>query len=77
MRKLDGMSLIFINFCVPALTPRLNSTETSLQLSENVPSLRCCEQHFAGPHYTLISIGSDHTKKHCVTVVYLPLRSNG
>jgi hypothetical protein len=35
MRKVDGLSLIFIDFYVPALTPRLNSTETSLQLSEN------------------------------------------
>jgi hypothetical protein len=33
MRKVDGLCLIFIDFYVPALTPRLNSTETSLQLS--------------------------------------------
>jgi hypothetical protein len=36
MRKVDGLSLIFIDFYVPALTPRVNSTETSLQLSENI-----------------------------------------
>jgi hypothetical protein len=36
MRKVDGLSLILINFYVPALTPRLNSTETSLQLSKNI-----------------------------------------
>jgi hypothetical protein len=36
MRKVGGLSLIFIDFDVPALTPRLNSTETSLQLSENI-----------------------------------------
>jgi hypothetical protein len=36
MRKLDGPSLIFINFYIPALTPHLNSIETLLQLSENV-----------------------------------------
>jgi hypothetical protein len=36
MTKLDGLSLIFIDFYVPALTPRLNSTEASLQLSENI-----------------------------------------
>jgi hypothetical protein len=36
MRKVDGLSLILIDFYVPALTSRLNSTETSLQLSENI-----------------------------------------
>jgi hypothetical protein len=36
MSKLDGLSLIFIGFYVLALTPRLSSTETSLQLSENI-----------------------------------------
>jgi hypothetical protein len=35
MRKVDDMCLIFIDFYVPALTPRLNSTETSLQLLTN------------------------------------------
>jgi hypothetical protein len=34
MRKVDGLSLSFIDFYVPALTLRLNNTETSLQLSE-------------------------------------------
>jgi hypothetical protein len=29
MRKVDGLSLIFIEFYVPALTPRLSSNETS------------------------------------------------
>jgi hypothetical protein len=32
MRKVDGLSLIFIDFYVPALS----STETLLQLSENI-----------------------------------------
>jgi hypothetical protein len=36
MRKVDGLSFIFIEFYIPALTPRLNSTETSLQLSEYI-----------------------------------------
>jgi hypothetical protein len=36
MRKVDGLSLIFIDFYVPALTTRLNRTDTSLQLSENI-----------------------------------------
>jgi hypothetical protein len=36
MRKVDGLSLTFIDFYVSALTTRLNSTETSLQLSENI-----------------------------------------
>jgi hypothetical protein len=33
VRKVDGPSHIFIDFYVPALTPRLISTETLLQLS--------------------------------------------
>jgi hypothetical protein len=33
MRTVDGLSLIFIDFYFPALTPRLNGTEHSLQLS--------------------------------------------
>jgi hypothetical protein len=36
MRKADGLSLIFIDFHIPVLTPCLNSTETLLQLSENI-----------------------------------------
>jgi hypothetical protein len=36
LRNVDGLSLIIIYFCDSALTPRLNSTEASLQLS-----LRC------------------------------------
>jgi hypothetical protein len=36
MKKVSGLSLIFIDFYVSVLTPRLNSTETSLQLSENM-----------------------------------------
>jgi hypothetical protein len=36
LRKTDVLSLIFIDLYVPALTPRLSSTETSLQLSENI-----------------------------------------
>jgi hypothetical protein len=39
MRNVDGLRLIFIDYYVPALTPRLNSTETSLQLSENITPL--------------------------------------
>jgi hypothetical protein len=42
MRKVVGLSLIFIDFYVPALTPRLNSTETSLQLSENITVFTIC-----------------------------------
>jgi hypothetical protein len=37
MRKVDGLSPVFINFYVPALTPRHNNAETSLHLvSENI-----------------------------------------
>jgi hypothetical protein len=35
MRKVDGLSFIFIDFYVQVLTPCLYNTETSLQLSEN------------------------------------------
>jgi hypothetical protein len=34
MRKVDGISFIFIGFYVTVLTQRLNNTETSLQLSD-------------------------------------------
>jgi hypothetical protein len=33
MKKVGDLSFIFIDFYVPALTPLLNSTEVSLQLS--------------------------------------------
>jgi hypothetical protein len=36
MRKADGLGLIFIDFYVPVLTPRLNSIDTSLCLSEKI-----------------------------------------
>jgi hypothetical protein len=36
MRKEDGLSLVFIDFYVPALPPHLNITDISLQFSENV-----------------------------------------
>jgi hypothetical protein len=39
-RKIDGLCLIFVDFYVPALTPRVSRTETALQLSENITSLR-------------------------------------
>jgi hypothetical protein len=42
MRKGHGLSLIFIDFYVPALTPRLNITETSLQLSGNITLFAAC-----------------------------------
>jgi hypothetical protein len=42
MRKVNGLSLIFIDFYVTALTPRLNITEPSLQLSENVAFFATC-----------------------------------
>jgi hypothetical protein len=37
MRKANRLSLLFVNFYVPAPTSSLSSTETSLQLSENMP----------------------------------------
>jgi hypothetical protein len=42
MRKVDVLSLIFIDIYVPVHTPRLNSTETSLQLSENITLFAVC-----------------------------------
>jgi hypothetical protein len=42
MRKVDGLSLIFIDFYGPALTPRLNNTKTLLQLSGNITLLTVC-----------------------------------
>jgi hypothetical protein len=39
MRKVDGLSLIFIDFYVAALTPYLSSTKNSLQLLRTEPSL--------------------------------------
>jgi hypothetical protein len=42
MRTVDGLNLIFVYFYVKALTPRLNNTETSLQLSENITLFVVC-----------------------------------
>jgi hypothetical protein len=42
IRKVDGLSLSFIDFYVPALTPRLNNIETSLQLSKNITLFAVC-----------------------------------
>jgi hypothetical protein len=42
MRKVGGLSLIFIDFYVAALTPRVNSTEISLQISENILIFAVC-----------------------------------
>jgi hypothetical protein len=42
MGKVDGLSLIYIDFFVPTLTSRFNSTETSLQLSENITFFVVC-----------------------------------
>jgi hypothetical protein len=42
MRKVDGLRLIFIDFDVTELTQRLNNTENSLQLSENMTVFKVC-----------------------------------
>jgi hypothetical protein len=42
MRKLHGLSLVSIDFYVPVLTQCLNSTETSLQLSEDIILFAVC-----------------------------------
>jgi hypothetical protein len=36
MKKVDGLRLLFINIYDQAFTSRLNSTDTSLQISENI-----------------------------------------
>jgi hypothetical protein len=42
MRKVDGLIVIFIDLYIPVLTRRLCSTETLLQLSENINLLVVC-----------------------------------
>jgi hypothetical protein len=36
VRKEDGLSFVFLGIYVPWLTPHLNGTAISLQLSENI-----------------------------------------
>jgi hypothetical protein len=55
MRKVDDLSLIFIDFYVLAPTPRLNSTKTSLQLSENITLFAVCRIY----SYTGVIINRD------------------
>jgi hypothetical protein len=56
MRKVDDLSLIFVDFYVPALKVRLNDTENLLQLLRLLPSLlpvalyRCHEQRGLDKH---------------------------
>jgi hypothetical protein len=40
--KVDDLSLVFFNFYAQALTPRLNGTETSLQLSKSITLVAVC-----------------------------------
>jgi hypothetical protein len=42
MRKADDLSLIFIDFYVPALTPRHKNPETSRQLFKNITLFAIC-----------------------------------
>jgi hypothetical protein len=42
MRKVDDLQLNFIDFYIPALTQCLNSSETSLQFSENITLVCVC-----------------------------------
>jgi hypothetical protein len=42
MSKKDGLNLIVNDFYVPELTTLFNSTETSLQLSENITPFEVC-----------------------------------
>jgi hypothetical protein len=45
MRKVDVLSLIFIDFYVPAPTPWLNSTGTSMHVSENISLFGVCRTY--------------------------------
>jgi hypothetical protein len=90
MSKVDGLSLIFINFYVPALTPRLSSAEISLQLSENVTLFtvsriyvyRCHQQRHIDKHqvfgaynfYILYNVG-DRTEP-CGTPAFISLAAD-
>jgi hypothetical protein len=42
MKEVDRLSLLFIDFCVPVLTSRLDCIKTALQLSENIALLAFC-----------------------------------
>jgi hypothetical protein len=44
-RKVDALRLIFIEFYFPALTTRLNKSETSLLLSENIALFAVCRMY--------------------------------
>jgi hypothetical protein len=50
MSKVDGLSLILINFYVPALTPHLNSSENLLQLSKNTILFAVCRIYMCRCH---------------------------
>jgi hypothetical protein len=45
MRKVDGLSFMFIDFYVPALTPRLSITEKWLQVPENIIFFAVCRTY--------------------------------
>jgi hypothetical protein len=42
MREVDCLSLVFIDFYVPSLTPRIDCITTAVQLSENISLLALC-----------------------------------
>jgi hypothetical protein len=42
MRKVNFVTLVFIFFYISALTPRLNRTDSLLQLSENINIFAVC-----------------------------------
>jgi hypothetical protein len=76
MRKVGGLNPILIDFYVPALTPSLNSTETSLQLSENIILFAVCRIYAVEVtlQLSLYSRGTDHieTTSSVVWIVVLP-----
>jgi hypothetical protein len=50
MIKVNGLNVIFIEFYVPGLTPRLNNAETSLRLSENITLFVICRMYLYRCH---------------------------
>jgi hypothetical protein len=66
MRKMDGLSLIFIDFCVPEHAPRLNNTEPSLQLSENITLFAVC-----GIYTGVVSKETKIDTRHLGHIIYM------
>jgi hypothetical protein len=68
MRKVDGLSLTVIDIYVPAFTYLLNSTDTSLKLSENITLFGVCRIHV----YTGVIIKEAYIDTRCLgRIIYI------